>query len=308
MSKIRTVIRLIGTPLQLIPPLSKYGLFDWLPDKEYLKLLYRCKMGYSLELKNPLTFSDKLQWLKLHDRKPSYTAMVDKYEVRSFVADKLGEDYLVPIIGVWNKPKDIYFNSLPNRFVLKCTHDSGGVIVCKDISELNVKAAKRRLRKCIRRNFFFNGREWPYKHVKPRIIVEEYLSDGKNEDLLDYKFFCFSGVPVYCQVITGRNSVKTMSFFDMNWSQQPFVRVSKPGETYPSSKEQIPKPVTFDKMKDAAERLSEGIPFVRVDFYEVQGKMYFGEITFYPASGFCAFEPKEWNFKLGEMIDLYNSK
>lgn len=308
MSKICTIVRLLKKPLQLIPPLVKYGLLNWLPDKGFLKLLYRCKMGCSMDLNNPLTFSEKLQWLKLNDRNPAYTAMVDKYEVRSYITEKLGEDCLIPLLGVWSHPNEIDFNSLPKQFVLKCTHDSGGVVVCKDIEQLDVKAAKRRLEKCLKRNFFLIGREWPYKNVKPRIIAEEFLSDGKHEDIWDYKFFCFSGVPTYCQVICGRHSHKTMNFFDMDWRPQEFMRVSESGKVYPLAKEQIPQPATFNKMRMAAECLSEGIPFVRVDFYEVQGKMYFGEITFYPASGFCAFEPKEWNYKLGEKIQLEKSE
>lgn len=304
MSKLRTFIRLLKSPPQLIPSLVKYGLLDWLPDKSFLKLIYRCKMGRSLNLNNPLTFSEKLQWLKLNDRNPAYTVMVDKYEVRSYVAEKLGEDCLIPLLGVWNSPDDIDFNLLPDQFVLKCTHDSGGLVVCKDIEQLDIKAAKRRLKKCFKRKFFLLGREWPYKNVKPRIIAEEYLCDDKHEDLVDYKFFCFSGVPTYCQVICGRNTNETMNFFDMDWQQQVFRRVSEQGGVYPLSEEDIPQPTTFREMKAAAERLSKGIPFVRVDFYEVKDKMYFGEITFYPASGFCGFKPDEWDNIFGSWIRL----
>ena len=304
MSKIKTAVKLLKTPVKLIPPLARCGLLNWLPDETVLKLMYKARIGKTLNLEEPRSFSEKLQWLKLYDRDPLYIKLVDKYEVRKHIAETIGEEYLIPIHGVWDDPNEIDFDSLPDQFVLKCTHDSGSVIICDDKSEFDRNRAKKKLKKAQKFNFYYHGREWPYKNVQPRIIAEEFLSDGKHEDIWDYKFFCFSGVPMYCQVIGGRNSLKTMNFFDMNWCPQEARRVSNDGKAYPFTKEEIPRPATFDEMKAAAERLSKDIPFSRVDFYEVQGKMYFGEITFYPASGFCTFEPEEWNDIFGSWINL----
>ena len=304
MSKIKTFIKLLKMPIKLIPPLANKGMLNWMPDKIFLKLMYKSRMGKSLNLDNPRSFSEKLQWLKLYDRKPWYSRLVDKYEVRSYIEETIGKEYLIPLYGVWDDPDEIDFDGLPDQFVLKCTHDSGSVIICQDKTKLDKNKAKKKLKRAQRFNFYYCSREWPYKNVKPRIIAEEYLCDSKHKDLVDYKFFCFSGVPTHCQAICGRNTYKTMDFFDMDWHQQVFRRVSGQGKAYPLANEPIPQPTTFHTMKAAAEQLSKGIPFVRVDFYEVKGKMYFGEVTFYPASGFCAFEPDEWDDILGSWIQL----
>ncbi len=304
MSKIRTFVGLLKKPLQLIPPLARCGLLSWMPDKAFLKVIYKAETGEIPDIENPKTFCEKLQWLKLYDRKPQYTQLVDKYAVREIVVERLGEDCLVPLLGVWDSPEEIDFDSLPNQFVLKCTHDSGSIIICEDKTRLNIKAVRKQLNKMLKRNFYNVGREWPYKKVKHRIVAEAFLTDGEHEDLRDYKFYCFSGVPTYCQVICDRKSVETIDFFDMDWQLQNFTGLCSPQKPFPHASKEIPMPSTLNKMKRAAACLSEGIPFARVDFYEVHGKMYFGEVTFYPAAGFGVFMPEEWNSKLGEMICL----
>ena len=278
------------------------GAYNHISDDIFLKKIYKVKTGEELNLEAPKTFGEKLQWLKLYDRNPAYTMMVDKYEVRQYVAEKLGEEHLIPLLGVWDNPDEIDFDSLPNQFAIKCNHNSGlGMCICTDKRKLNIKKVKDGLQRGLKQDYYLTGREWPYKNVKRRIIAEKYMSDGTGADLRDYKFYCFSGVPMFCQVISDRNTEQTIDIFDMNWTLQEFTGF---GSIYPHSKKQIPKPETFDAMKVAAETLSKDIPFSRIDLNEVQGKMYFGEITFFPASGMGAFAPNEWNRKLGDLICL----
>lgn len=281
---------------------ASMGVYNHIPDDVFLKKIYRASTGNILNLDTPKTFGEKLQWLKLYDRKPAYTMMVDKYEVRKYIAEKLGEEYLIPLLGVWDSPDEIEFDSLPNQFAMKCNHNSGlGMCICSDKSKLDIKKVKKDLRKGLKQDYYITGREWPYKDVKRRIIAEKYINDGTGEDLRDYKFYCFSGVPMFCQVISDRSTKETIDIFDMNWTLQEFTGF---GNIYPHSEKEIPKPETFGEMKAAAEILSKDIPFSRIDLYEVQGKMYFGEITFFPASGLGTFAPYEWNRKLGDLICL----
>lgn len=279
--------------------LREYG--GWIPDKQYLQILYYLKMGKRLNLKNPQTFSEKLQWLKLYNRKPEYIQMVDKYAVKDYVARIIGKEYVIPTIGVWDKPHDIDFDSLPNRFVLKTTHGGGsdGVVICKDKTRFDKDAAIARLKRGMEQNIYKALREWPYKDVTRRIIAEEYLS-GDGGELVDYKFFCFNGAPEYCQVIGGRNDLMTIDFFDMNWVHQPFHEPKH----YPFAKKNIPQPNSFGEMKQLAKQLSDGIPFIRIDFYEVEGQPQFGELTFFPTSGIGGFKPMGWDLAFGKMIKL----
>ena len=273
------------------------GIFNCLSDKTYLKLMYRLRIGKKLNLDNPKTFNEKLQWLKLYDRKPEYTNLVDKYEVKKIVADKIGEEYIIPTLGVWDKFDDIDFDKLPNQFVLKCTHDSGGLVICKDKSQFNVKSAKKRINKCLKRDYFKHGREWPYKNVKPRIIAEEYI----GTDLVDYKFLCNNGKVKNMFTCSGRGEGRLfVDFFDLNWNHLDFER------HYPNSEIELKKPKKFEKMIELSEILSKELLFVRIDFYNIDGKIYFGEITFYPGSGFEEFTPDEWDLKLGEFLELNN--
>ena len=271
-----------------------------LADKTYLKIYFKCKMGYKLNLKNPQTFNEKLQWLKLYDRNPEYTKMVDKYEVREYIKEKIGEEYLIPLIGVYDKFDDIDFDELPNQFVIKCNHDSGGLVICKDKGKLNIEETRKRINKSLKRNYYYSGREWPYKNVKPRIIIEKYMEDSNKSDLIDYKLFCFNGIPKIVLVCSERFSSSNMceTWFDMNWK---LIDMTESGHRVDST---ISKPKQLKKMVELSKKLSKNIPFIRVDWYEIGDKLYFGELTFYPASGFEKFEPKEWNKKIGDMLSI----
>lgn len=290
---------------KLIPQLCYRGLFDKLGDKEYLSLYYWSVFGKKLNWDNPVTFSEKLQWLKLYDRRDEYTSMVDKYEVKKYVADKIGSEYIIPTLGVWNSFDEIDFDILPDQFVLKCTHDSGGLVICKDKSQLNKKLAKRKLEKSLKKNYYLTGREWPYKNVKPRIIAEQYMEDSHDCELRDYKFFAFDGDVKAVFIATDRESEveeTKFDFFDMDFNHLPFTN------GHPNAQEIPHKPVQFEKMKELAAVLSRGIPHVRVDFYEVDGRIYFGELTFSHWSGLKPFNPPEWDEIFGSWITLPKSK
>ena len=261
-------------------------------------------MGYWMDFKNPKTFNEKLQWLKLYNRKPEYTTMVDKYAVKKYVADIIGDQYIIPTLGVWNSFEKIDFDNLPNQFVLKCTHDSGGLVICKDKSKFNWNATKEKIKTSLKTDFYKLGREWPYKNVPRRIIAEKYMEDSNDPDLKDYKFMCFNGKVQSTFVCSDRSTGKGLhvTFLDRNWVKLPFER------HYPSSLDPISKPVCYDEMVYLAEKLSAGIPFVRVDFYEINKKVYFGELTFFPGCGTEKFTPSEWDLKLGQMINIDNIK
>ena len=270
-----------------------------LPDSAYISLKYFYHFRKLPNLKKPKTFNEKLQWLKIHDRKPEYTKMVDKYEAKKYIAENVGEEYVVPNIGVWEKFEDIDFESLPEQFVLKCTHDCGGLVIVKDKSKLDIEAARNKINKSLRRNYFWEGREWPYKNVKPRIIAEKYLEDSRTGELPDYKFFCFNGIARALFIATERSNESEetkFDFYDMDFNHLPFTNGHPNANVIPA------KPETFDKMKELAEKISKGIPLLRVDFYEVDGKVYFGELTFSHWSGMIPFKPEEWDRKLGDMI------
>lgn len=280
--------------------LKSLGIYDSMNDKDFIKKMFKIYMGYELDLENPNTFNEKLQWLKLYDRNPKYTKMVDKYDVKDYVDGKIGSEYIIPTIGVWDHFEDIDFSKLPSQFVLKCTHDCGGLIICQDKSKLDLNKAKKKINRSLNKNYFFSGREWPYKNVKPRIIVEPYIEDSETKELRDYKFFCFDGEVKAMYIATDRNSLNEtkFDFFDENFNHLPFTNA------HPNAKFQPKKPLNFDKMKFLAEKLSVGIPHVRVDFYEANGKIYFGELTFFHMSGFAPFVPEIWDYKFGEWIKL----
>ena len=273
-----------------------------LSDRAYLKLKYRLSMGKKLNLKNPQSFNEKIQWLKLNDRNPEYTVMVDKYLVRQYIADKLGEEYLIPLLGVWDDPDEIDFDALPDKFVLKCNHNSGtGMYICKDKSSMDIDKVKKELRRGLKQNYYLHGREWPYKNVPRKIIAEQYMEDNSG-DIADYKFMCFNGNVKCSFVCSDRFSDKGLhvTFLDRDWNVMPFER------HYPSVKEGLPKPQNYEKMIEFAEILAKDIPFVRVDFYEVNGQIYFGELTFYPGSGMEEFTPEKWDCTIGSWIKLSN--
>lgn len=274
-------------------------LTQFLPDKLYLQLLFRKRLGRSLNLKDPRTFNEKLQWLKLYDRKPEYTTMVDKAAVKDYVAGKIGGEYLIPTLGLWDNFDDIDFDALPDRFVLKCTHDSGGLVICRDKEKLNRDEARKKIEKSLATNYYYHGREWPYKNVKPRILAEEYLQEDSG-DLRDYKLMCFNGEPRCILVCAERSSAEgvRMSFFDPEWNLLPMKRKC------PRIQGTVEKPETLLRMLSLARELARDIPFARVDFYDVNGQIYFGEITFFPASGFGIFEPECWDAALGSWLSL----
>jgi len=278
----------------------KYAL-QMLPDRLYLKLRYRVTFRRALNLKNPETYNEKLQWMKLYDRNPHYNQLVDKYAVRSFVAECIGEEYLIPCLGVWDRYEDIDFNILPEQFVLKCTHDSGSVIICRDKSQLNHVALKKHFTAAVKDNQYYGGREWAYKDVKGRIIAEAFMIDDSGIGLKDYKFFCFDGKVRSLFIATDRGvkdqDVK-FDFFDEHFNHLPFKHGHENAAVSPS------KPEGFDEMKELACRLSKGLRHVRVDLYNINGKIYFGEMTFYHHCGFVPFEPDEWDYTFGSWIDI----
>ena len=270
-----------------------------IPAKLFILVRYRLEMGYWMNLSLPVTFNEKLQWLKLFDRNPAYTLLVDKYEVKKYVSKLLGEEYVIPTIGIWKNANEIDFSQLPNQFVLKCTHDSGTIIICKDKNKLNIPEVRRKLNRCIKINYYHEGKEWPYKNVKPRIIAEPYLEDSVTKELRDYKFFCFNGSPYLIQCDYGRFINHKRNVYDLNW-QFMNIQIHYPFD----SSVLIERPISLNKMIDSACILSKNIPFARIDFYEVNGKMFFGEITFYHGSGYERFFPSSWDKILGDMISL----
>lgn len=286
-----------------------YEFIDWLhywerhfanPEK-VIRHVFKKRMGKELNLKNPQTYNEKLQWMKLYNHNPLYTTLVDKFAVKQYVEEKIGKNYLIPTLGIWNRFDDIDFNSLPNQFVLKCTHDSGGLVICKDKSKLDLTVARKIINKCLKHNFYYSGFEWPYKNVKPRIIAEQYMEDTKTKELRDYKFFCFDGIVKYLFIATERQKegedVK-FDFYDADFHHLPFRQGHENAFVLPE------KPLRFDEMKILAEKLSSGMPHVRVDLYEVDGTIYFGEFTFFHHGGWTPFDPEEWDYTFGKEIKI----
>lgn len=275
-----------------------------IPDKLFLQVKYRAKKGIWPNLDNPQTFTEKINWLKLNDRNPIYTKMVDKYEVKSLVALRIGGKYIIPTLGIWERAELINWDSLPDQFVLKTTHGGGsnGVVVCTNKSKFNKEQAIAKLNKSLKSDIFLYFREWPYKNVPRRIIAETFMKDDNaplGSSLSDYKFYCFNGEPMYCQVIRDRNTKETIDFYDMDWNHQEFVGLNPVARNGLSP---VARPEKLEVMKDICKKLAKDIPFVRVDLYIINESIYFGELTFYPASGFGVFTPSEWDAKLGELL------
>lgn len=282
---------------------SKYipWIFRVLPDSLYLKLVYRIRVQKKLNLKNPTRYNEKLQWLKLHDKQPQYTQMVDKYLVKNYVSATIGDKYVVPLLGVWDRAEDIDFNLLPNQFVLKCNHDSQGIVICRDKASLDYEKARKKLSDSLKHNFYYLNKEWPYKNVKRKIIAEQYLEDDSGE-LKDYKVLCFDGEPKLIEVHTGRfNKKHRQDIYDTEWNLTE-IHQTKCG--LPNAEKHTPKPEVLNEMLECSRILSKGIPHIRVDWYVVNGNLYFGELTFFDASGYDDFEPDEWNYTLGDWIKL----
>lgn len=281
--------------------LAQHGFYKTMSDADFLRMQFKNVFGYDLDLENPQTYNEKLQWLKLNDRNPRYVRLVDKYQVKKIVADIIGEEYIIPTLGVWDNFDDIDFSKLPNQFVLKCTHDSGGLVICTDKSKLDMVAAKKKIEKSLKNDYYMQNREWPYKDVPRKIIAEAYMVDESGYELKDYKFFCFNGEvkAMFIASDRGNSTEETkFDFFDAEFRKLPFIN------GHPNSKKQYERPKTFEKMKLLAGKISTGLPQARIDFYDVNGKIYFGEITFFHWSGFKKFEPQIWDKKFGEWIDL----
>lgn len=305
MSKISTLKKLwSGDKHQILVALYNNivhtGITNILSDETYLKLTYRVRFGEKLDFKNPITFNQKIQWLKLHDRQERYVELVDKVRVKDYVAKTIGEQYIIPTLGVWNSFDDIDFDSLPNQFVLKCNHDSGSIVICRDKATFDYERARKKLAKGLKTDMYYWGREWPYKMVERKILAEAYMEDDNSEELKDYKLMVFNG-KVKCSFVGSERFSEDglkINFFNTDWKVMPFER------HYPMSKRKIERPLNYDEMVELAEKLAKDIPFTRIDFYEVGGKTYFGEITLYPGSGLEEFTPYEWDKTLGTWIKL----
>ena len=259
----------------------------------FLKYRFKKILGYELNLENPQTFNEKIQWLKCYYRDPLMGVCADKVAVREFIKEIIGEEYLTPIYGVYNTPEEINFNLLPDSFVLKTNHASGQVIVCKDKSKIDFQKIKQQLNKWLRYNYYYLSGEWVYRNIKPKVICEKLLGSSVN----DYKFYCFNGEPQILLVCSERANGVKMNHYDMQLEELELHRNEKE-----CGKPQLPK--NFELMKSMVRLLANSFPFVRVDLYEVEGKIYFGEMTFFPASGTAKYEPIEWDYKLGEMLNL----
>lgn len=293
------VLAFVKDPKRAYLWITAKGLTKWIPDQVHLEIRYRISIGKPLNLNEPRSFNEKLQWLKLHDRNPLYVRLVDKIGVKSWVIERIGDRFVVPTIAVWDSVDEIEIEKLPDKFVLKTNHDCGGVVVCDDRGTFDPEVARRKLQKHLSTNYFWGTREWPYRDVVPKVFAEKYIDHDRSCDLIDYKFMCFGGQVGCIFTCSGRSEDDLrVDFFDLEWNHLPFER------HYRNSDEAIDRPKSLSQMKSAAERLSEGIPFVRVDFYEVDGTPIFGEMTFYPGGGFEEFTPEIWDMRLGDMLEL----
>lgn len=278
---------------------NKMGMLNLLSDKAHITLKYRLSMGHPLNWKHPETFTEKLNWLKLNDHDPRYLGIVDKWEVMDFVKERIGEEYCVKKFGVWEHFDDIDFDTLPEQFVLKCTHDSGGVVICKDKGNFDREAARKKLESSLKRNYYWLSREWPYKQIQPRILAEEYLEDCEKGGLPDYKFFCFDGAPKFLFVATGRAEGDTrFDFFDTDYHWLPVK------QHYPNADTPPERPRCFDEMLELSRKLSEGFKHVRVDFFQAGGKVYFGELTLTHFAGYHPYEPECYDRIFGDYLHL----
>ena len=310
MSRWNTLIKILSDKDYRTLRLAKAGFYNDMDDEAYLRKLYRAHMNRDLNLENPQFYSEKLQWLKLYDHNPVYTQLVDKYRVREYIAEKLGEEYLIPLLGVWDDPDEIDFDALPDQFVLKCNHNSGtGMCICRDKSQLDYGEVRKNLRKGIQEDFFLKAREWPYRDVPRKIIAEAYMYEESDvsvdRGLDDYRVYCFNGEPklVYMYQsgtisVGNRPNIVSCDIFDTQWNHLPFRQKSKNAPVVP-----LP-PAHLDKMLEISRILAENYSFLRVDFYEINGRIYIGELTLFPGGGFSPFYPSEWDGKLGEWVML----
>lgn len=283
--------------------LAKREMLNWMSDKAYIDLMFQYRIGKKIDWKNPKTFNEKLQWLKLYDRRPEYHSMVDKYEAKLYVSSQIGEQYIIPTLGLWDSVEEIDFASLPDSFVLKCTHDSGSIVLCPSKKEFNKEAAFKKLNHGLKRDMFYWGREWPYKGLERRIIAETYMRDESKTDLKDYKVLCFNGEPKLIELHQQRNTKnQTQDYYDTNWNLTEITQNST--HIYKESKQSVEKPAALEEMLALSARLSQGIPQLRVDWYSISGRLYFGELTFFDGSGFEPYDKYEDDLMLGSWITL----
>jgi len=262
-------------------------------------MVYYGETGKRLNIDNPSTYNEKVQWLKLYDRNPFYGTISDKYAVRKYITETIGEEYLIPLLGVWDNVDDIVFDDLPDSFVLKCTHGSGSNIICDNKNDLDYEEAKKKLKKWIKKNWYWFGREWPYKSIKPKIIAEKYMADESGVELKDYKLYCFNGEPKLIQVSFDRFVGHKLNFYDTDWNNLPILFIFPSDPNAP-----IKKPARLDEMLEISRKFSKGLPHIRVDFYSIENELYLGELTLYPASGYGDFTPDKWDAEIGSWIDL----
>ena len=286
-------------PKKIIVFLAKKNIIK-ISDKFFIKMVYKEKFSKNIDLKNPKTFNEKLQWLKLYDRNPEYSQMVDKYQVKEYVAQIIGKVHIIPTLGLYKSFEEIDFEKLPNEFVIKCTHDSGSTIVCKDKNKFDISEAKKKINKSLKSNYYYLGREWPYKNVIPQILIEKYIFDDKIEELRDYKIFCFNGKVKFFKIDYDRFINHKANYYDKKLKIMEFGEEVCP----PDPNKEIIIPKDIYKMFDFAEMLAKNLKFARIDFYYTNEHIYFGEITFYPASGFGKFIPEKWDKKIGEMLKI----
>ena len=303
MKSIHKLFRYISDPKYRFIINDGLHLYSLLSDEKYLKKKFKNRLGYELNLNSPSTFNEKLQWLKIHDRNPLYHTLVDKIKVKEYVSAKIGEEYIIPTYGIWNKVEEIDWKTLPDSFVLKVSHDSGGVFICKDKNKVDLNNIASIINEHLRRDYYLSCREWPYKNLERKVLAEQLLVDNRsdNGDLIDYKFYCFNGCPTYLYVSQGlsNHSTAKISFLDLDWNLAPFGR-----DDYDSFVIPPEKPPCLQEMIDIASTLANGMPFVRVDLYNVNNKIYFSELTLYPCSGMMPFSPPEYDKALGDLLDL----
>lgn len=284
----------------IILHILRYKICRAIPSSIFLKIVYRIRFSRKLDLKNPKTFNEKLQWLKLYDRRPEYIRMVDKYKVKQYISETVGEEYVIPLLGVYGSFREIDFSALPDQFVLKPNHTSGDILICKDKSKIDYMELAKTVDLWLKRKFYWENREWPYKMVIPRIICEQYMVDESGTELKDYKFMCFNGEAKCCVVCLNRGSIHgvNMDFYNMNWELMPVENI------YHNSGTLVPKPKDFDAMVKIACQLSKGLSFLRVDFYETEKQLYLGELTFYPCSGYAKLFPESYDYLFGSWINI----
>lgn len=293
-------LRVFSNPYLVFKFLAGKGLLNWVSDEPYLRLMYRATTGRKLNLSNPHLFNEKLQWLKLHDRNPMYTIMADKVKAKDYVAEKIGREYIIPTLGVWDNADDVDFSSLPDRFVIKCNHNSGkGMYICRDKSKMDERKVREGLRRGLAEDYYKHGREWPYKDIPRCILAEQYMEDESGYELKDYKVFNFNGEPEVIEVDFDRFINHRRNLYSTEWK-----RLELEIQYRSDSSRDIAHPEHLNEMLDLCRRLSAGIPHVRTDFYVINGRLYFGELTFFHGNGMERFCPAEWDERLGRLIEL----